>query len=66
MLLKDPTVRGIDAIIIDEAHERSVQIDFLLYLLKQTMKLRPDIKVVIMSATVDPKIFTNYYFEIEK
>lgn len=60
-LLNDPKLEGVDAVIIDEAHERKVQIDFLLYLLKNTLELRPEFKVVIMSATVNAEIFANYF-----
>jgi len=60
-LLKDPSLKEFDAVIIDEAHERKVQIDFLLYLLKQTVSLRPEFKLIIMSATVNEKIFSDYF-----
>lgn len=62
-LLNDPKLEGIDAVIIDEAHERKVQIDFLLYLLRDTLKLRPDFKLVIMSATVNSEIFSQYFVD---
>jgi pre-mRNA-splicing factor ATP-dependent RNA helicase DHX15/PRP43 len=51
-LLNDPELREFDGIIIDEAHERKVQIDFLLYLLKKTVQIRPEFKLIIMSATI--------------
>lgn len=60
-LLKDPKLPDFDAVIIDEAHERKVQIDFLLYLLRETLKLRPTFKVIIMSATVNSNIFKQYF-----
>jgi HrpA-like RNA helicase len=62
-LMIDPLLKGIDILIIDEAHERNVQIDFLLLLVKQTLRLRPDFKLIIMSATIDIKKFENYYKE---
>lgn len=62
-LLKDPELKEFDGIIIDEAHERKVQIDFLLYLLKRTVMSRPDFKLVIMSATINEKIFEDYFNE---
>jgi HrpA-like RNA helicase len=62
-LMVDPLLKGIDILIIDEAHERNVQIDFLLLLVKQTLRLRPDFKLIIMSATIDIKKFENYYKE---
>jgi HrpA-like RNA helicase len=60
-LLKDPLLKEYDAVIIDEAHERKVQIDFLLYLLKNVVKNRPEFKLVIMSATVNEEIFKTYF-----
>jgi len=50
-----------DDVIIDEAHECRKQNDFLLYLLKQTCAKRPDFKLIIMSATNDVQIFSNYF-----
>lgn len=64
-LLKDPKLSDFDMVIIDEAHERKVQIDFLLYLLRETLKLRPNFKVIIMSATVNEKIFRAYFKAFE-
>lgn len=62
-LIHDPSLHDIDIVIIDEAHERKVQIDFLLYLLKQTLQIRPNFKVIIMSATIDAELFARYYSE---
>ena len=64
-LMKDPLLNDFDGIIIDEAHERKVQIDFLLYLLKQTLIGRPDFKLIVMSATVDENIFKKYYSQFK-
>jgi HrpA-like RNA helicase len=50
-----------DCVIIDEAHERNVNIDLLLLLLKDLIKRRPDFKLIIMSATVNEKIFIDYF-----
>ena len=50
-----------DTIIIDEAHERSLNIDFILGYLKQLLPRRPDLKVVITSATIDPERFSNHF-----
>jgi len=60
-LQNDPSLKDYDAVIIDEAHERGIMIDLLLLLLKKTLKLRPEFKLVIMSATVNEKIFIDYY-----
>jgi HrpA-like RNA helicase len=62
-LLKDPLLKEFDCVIIDEAHERKVQIDFLLYLLKNVVKNRPEFKLIIMSATVNEDIFKAYFVE---
>jgi len=62
-LLNDPILTGIDAVIIDEAHERKVQIDFMLFLLKNVLKERKDFKLIIMSATVNSDIFKSYFAE---
>lgn len=62
-LLKDPKLEEYSAVLVDEAHERKIQIDFLLYLLKNTCRLRPDFKVVIMSATVNESVFIDYFKE---
>jgi len=50
-----------DTIIIDEAHERSLNIDFLLGLLKRLLPRRPDLRVIVTSATIDPERFANYF-----
>ncbi len=49
------------AIIVDEAHERSLNIDFILGLLKQVIEARPDFKVIVSSATINPVIFSEYF-----
>jgi ATP-dependent helicase HrpA len=58
---KDRLLRNYDTIIIDEAHERSLNIDFLLGYLKQLLPKRPDLKVIITSATIDPQRFADYF-----
>ena len=50
-----------DTIIIDEAHERSINIDFLLGILKQLISKRPDLKVIITSATIDTQRFAEHF-----
>jgi len=50
-----------DTIIIDEAHERSLNVDFLLGYLKQLLPRRPDLKLVITSATIDPERFSRHF-----
>ncbi len=51
---QDRLLMQYDTIIIDEAHERSLNIDFLLGYLKELLPRRPDLKVIITSATIDP------------
>ncbi len=58
---RDRMLRRYDTIIIDEAHERSLNIDFLLGYLKQLLPRRPDLKVVITSATIDPERFAEHF-----
>jgi len=60
-LISDPELKNLDMVIIDEAHERKIQIDFLLYLLKKVLDVRPDFKLIIMSATIDSTLFNNYF-----
>ena len=58
---KDPNLDHYDTLIIDEAHERSLNIDFLLGYLKQILPKRPDLKVIITSATIDTKKFSDHF-----
>ena len=57
----DPLLRAYDTLIVDEAHERSLNIDFLLGYLKQLLPRRPDLKVVITSATLDAERFSRFF-----
>ncbi|MEU1620849.1 ATP-dependent RNA helicase HrpA [Streptomyces sp. NPDC005722] len=57
----DRELRQYDTIIIDEAHERSLNIDFILGYLAQLLPRRPDLKVVITSATIDPERFSRHF-----
>ncbi len=57
----DPDLRAYDTLIIDEAHERSLNIDFLLGYLKQLLPRRPDLKVIITSATIDAERFARHF-----
>ncbi|HET8600927.1 MAG TPA: ATP-dependent RNA helicase HrpA [Segeticoccus sp.] len=58
---RDRDLRRYDTLIIDEAHERSLNIDFILGYLKQLLPRRPDLKVIITSATIDPERFANHF-----
>lgn len=57
----DPLLRAYDTIIIDEAHERSVNIDFLLGYLKRLLQKRKDLKVIVTSATIDAERFAQHF-----
>jgi len=57
----DPLLKQYDTIIMDEAHERSLNIDFLLGYLKQLLPRRPDLKVIITSATIDAERFARHF-----
>nr|WP_252727461.1 ATP-dependent RNA helicase HrpA [Colwellia sp. C2M11] len=58
---RDRLLRQYDTIIIDEAHERSLNIDFILGYLRQVLIKRPDLKVIVTSATIDPQRFANHF-----
>ena len=58
---RDRNLKAYDTIIIDEAHERSLTIDFLLGYLKQLLPRREDLKVIITSATIDPESFARHF-----
>ena len=58
---KDRLLRQYDTIIIDEAHERSLNIDFILGYLRQILPKRPDLKVIVTSATIDPQRFAKHF-----
>ena len=58
---RDRLLRAYDTIVIDEAHERSLNIDFLLGYLREILPRRPDLKVIITSATIDPDRFARHF-----
>ena len=57
----DPMLKAYDTIIIDEAHERSLNIDFLMGFLRQLLPRRPDLQVIVTSATIDADRFAQYF-----
>jgi ATP-dependent helicase HrpA len=57
----DPLLKAYDTIIIDEAHERSLNIDFLLGYLREVLPRRPDLKVIVTSATIDAERFAHHF-----
>ncbi|VAW78007.1 ATP-dependent helicase HrpA [hydrothermal vent metagenome] len=60
---RDPSLKKYSAIIIDEAHERSLNIDFLLGYLKRLLPKRPDLKLIITSATIDTVKFSQHFLQ---
>ncbi len=60
-LENDPQLQRYDTLIIDEAHERNLNIDFLLGVLKGILPQRPDLRVIITSATIDPQRFAEFF-----
>src|SRR6476659_3040557 len=57
----DPLLRGYDTIIIDEAHERSLNIDFLLGFLQRLLPRRPDLRIIVSSATLETARFAAFF-----
>ncbi|RSZ61702.1 ATP-dependent RNA helicase HrpA [Corynebacterium hylobatis] len=62
---RDRFLNAYDTLIIDEAHERSLNIDFLLGYLRRLLPKRPDLKVIITSATIDPERFAEHFADAE-
>lgn len=60
----DPRFSRYDVILVDEAHERSVNIDFTLGLLHQALSRRDDLRVIISSATLNPELFQEYFADV--
>src|SRR5213076_217869 len=58
---RDPLLRRYDTVIVDEAHERSLNIDFLLGYLARILPRRPDLKVIVTSATIDADRFAQHF-----
>ncbi|WP_299035860.1 ATP-dependent RNA helicase HrpA [uncultured Pseudokineococcus sp.] len=61
---RDPLLSRYDTVIIDEAHERSLNIDFLLGILHRLLPRRPDLKLIITSATIDPRRFADHFADV--
>ena len=61
LLGRDPLLKDYQSTTIDEAHERQVNIDLLLRLIKELLPKRPDFKLIIMSATINSSVFRNYF-----
>jgi len=61
--LVDPTLKAYSVLILDEAHERTINTDVLFGLLKKAAKARPDLKLLVTSATLDVEKFSTYFYE---
>src|SRR5271170_8312871 len=59
-LLSDPNLKGVDAVVLDEFHERHLDSDLALALLKRLQRTRPELRIVVMSATLDAPPLANY------
>lgn len=59
--MNDPLMERYSAVILDEAHERTLATDVLLGLIKEVARQRPDLKIVVMSATLDAEKFQAYF-----
>lgn len=57
----DTELRGVSHIFVDEIHERDLNSDFLLIILRKLLPRRPDIKLILMSATLNAQLFSDYF-----
>ncbi|KAJ3694362.1 hypothetical protein LUZ60_009842 [Juncus effusus] len=60
-LLVDPSLKGVTHVIVDEIHERGMNEDFLLIVLKELLPKRPELRLVLMSATLNAELFSSYF-----
>lgn len=63
-LENDPELRSVSHIVVDEVHERSEESDFLLFILRELLPKRPDLRVILMSATINADLFSAYFNKI--
>ena len=65
VLRKNPSGKDYDIVIVDEAHERNLRIDLILLQMKKAMKINPDLKLIVMSATLPGNLFYDYFKEFK-
>jgi HrpA-like RNA helicase len=63
-IVADPMLSGITCVILDEVHERDINTDFLLILIRELAVKRPELKVVVMSATLQVDLLRSYFTEV--
>ena len=66
MIRTNPNLDGIDCVIVDEVHERSISTDLLLGCLKGVLRRRPNLRLVLTSATMDRTVFQKFYHEVSR
>ena len=59
--VQDPYLTGVSHLLVDEIHERGMNEDFLLIILRDLLPRRPDLRLVLMSATINADLFSNYF-----
>lgn len=60
-LMKDPELKGVSHVVVDEIHERGMNEDFLLIVLKNLLSRRPDMRLILMSATLNAELFSSFF-----
>lgn len=58
---QEPDLTGVSHLLVDEIHERGMNEDFLLIILRDLLPKRPDLRVILMSATINADLFSNYF-----
>lgn len=61
MQIEDPNLSGVSHLLVDEIHERGMNEDFLLIILRDLLPRRPDLRLVLMSATINADMFSTYF-----
>lgn len=61
MQVQDPSLTGISHLLVDEIHERGMNEDFLLIILRDLLSKRPDLRLILMSATINADLFSKYF-----